>query len=76
MKHEQQVHHNCHNSELVVNPPRFDRSAQDENDIYVFSGYFEPKCHWVGIYDPVLDKYLKKKNIYVYPRTIDLVHNK
>ena len=52
--------------------PLFDKENPEENDIYVFSGYLEPKTHWIGIYDPVLDKFFEKKDIIVFPREIDL----
>ena len=71
-KFDGQNHHNCHNKELVVNMPLFDKENPEENDIFVFSGYLEPKTHWVGIYDPILDKFFKKKDIIVFPREIDL----
>jgi hypothetical protein len=58
----------CHESELVINSPLYDPRREDENDIYVYSGYMEPSSHQIYIFDPKSGKFFKRKNVLIYPR--------
>lgn len=64
--------HQCHDCELVVNHPHYDEDHEDENDIYVFSGYMEPGKHQIYVYDPVTARFFKKRSVVVYPRSRDI----
>ena len=51
----------------------FDKSdLEEENDIYFLEGFFKPGTHQIIIYDPELNSFFKRENIFVAPRTIDL----
>lgn len=59
--------------QVIINYPVFDKNhASDENDIFFLEGFFKPGTHEIIIYDPELDTFFKRDNIFVPPRNIDL----
>ena len=58
---------------VIVNFPVFRKQdAGEENDIFYLEGFFKSGTHSLIIYDPVLDAFFKRENLFVGPRTADL----
>ena len=55
-----------------INKPKYFDKQQDENDIYMYSGYVKPGIHDAVVYSPADDLFYKMTNIAVFPSKQEL----